>query len=387
MNKILIHFYSIPLSLIYILSLLAFLSALVLLLLGQLVTSFRVGMADPIWPTEPWYLFINYRLDFGYFIEHMHRIIGFVVGGLVALLTIIIWYTEQRSIYRWTGFLGLIISFYGFGNFHRELISQRDLTPAETLIPFRSMGITVVGFCILYSITINSLTAGCRYSILRLIGISALLAIMIQGLLGGFRVFFNELFGTDLAIIHGIFAHVVLGILSFLVALTHPMLTNSLCTYSTRNQCSPLLVKVSIFCTISLYIQVIFGVLVRHDPIPLTQKLHFLTAFLVSFFLFWLLFIIYSSPSVRLFLDNRLLVVLIFLLICQLVLGVEAWMEKFGSYTLPELVPVTKWNATVRTLHSLIGSVILAKIVMITVWLYSIAHPFYSSQVQVKDQV
>ena len=30
----------------------------VLLVLGQLVTSFRAGMADPIWPTEPWYLFV-----------------------------------------------------------------------------------------------------------------------------------------------------------------------------------------------------------------------------------------------------------------------------------------------------------------------------------------
>ena len=36
---------------------LTFIATLGLLVLGQLVTSFRAGMADPIWPTEPWYLF------------------------------------------------------------------------------------------------------------------------------------------------------------------------------------------------------------------------------------------------------------------------------------------------------------------------------------------
>ena len=29
--------------------------AVVLLALGGFVTSFRVGMADPVWPTVPWY--------------------------------------------------------------------------------------------------------------------------------------------------------------------------------------------------------------------------------------------------------------------------------------------------------------------------------------------
>ena len=45
-------------------------ATLLLLALGQMVTSFRAGMADPVWPTEPWYLFSNYKLDFGYLVEH-----------------------------------------------------------------------------------------------------------------------------------------------------------------------------------------------------------------------------------------------------------------------------------------------------------------------------
>src|SRR5262249_19254806 len=30
--------------------------------LGGFVTSFRVGMADPVWPTEPWYLVVNQKV-------------------------------------------------------------------------------------------------------------------------------------------------------------------------------------------------------------------------------------------------------------------------------------------------------------------------------------
>ena len=69
---------------------------LVLLVLGQFVTSFRAGMADPIWPTEPWYLAENYKLDLGYLIEHTHRIAGFAVGGFVSILALGLWYTEPR---------------------------------------------------------------------------------------------------------------------------------------------------------------------------------------------------------------------------------------------------------------------------------------------------
>src|SRR3954453_10046690 len=75
----------------------------VLLVLGQLVTSFRAGMADPVWPTEPWYLFSNYKLDLGYLIEHSHRIAGFAVGGLVSVLALGVWWTNPGRPGRWVG--------------------------------------------------------------------------------------------------------------------------------------------------------------------------------------------------------------------------------------------------------------------------------------------
>ena len=46
----------------------------VLLGLGTLITTYRVGMVDPIWPTEPWFLISNWREpSAGYLIEHTHH--------------------------------------------------------------------------------------------------------------------------------------------------------------------------------------------------------------------------------------------------------------------------------------------------------------------------
>jgi hypothetical protein len=53
----------------------------------------------------------------------------------------------------------------------------------------------------------------------------------------------------------------------------------------------------------------------------------------------------------------------------QLILGVEAWMAKFGSYTLPELVKITNQYAAIRTAHAFVGGALLATAVAIAVQL------------------
>src|SRR5205807_7140744 len=94
-------------------------AAAALLVLGGFVTSFRAGMADPVWPTEPWYLLSNYKLDLGYLVEHSHRIAAFTVGGLVIVLAFGLWWTEPRAAARWAGAVGLVVLVAGFGEFHR----------------------------------------------------------------------------------------------------------------------------------------------------------------------------------------------------------------------------------------------------------------------------
>lgn len=87
------------------LAVLTVLAALPLVLLGAEVTSKKVGMADPVWPTAPWYLLGNPSLDrgIGFVIEHSHRLAGWTVGFCVLALTVGLWMWEPR---RWLCWLG-----------------------------------------------------------------------------------------------------------------------------------------------------------------------------------------------------------------------------------------------------------------------------------------
>src|SRR5947208_3259855 len=73
------------------------------LLLGSVVTTFQVGMADPEWPTAPWYLAQVHvgPENLGKLIEHTHRAFGSVVGLAVIVLAVWLWLGERRPALRW----------------------------------------------------------------------------------------------------------------------------------------------------------------------------------------------------------------------------------------------------------------------------------------------
>jgi heme A synthase len=186
---------------------------------------------------------------------------------------------------------------------------------------------------------------------------------MIQGLLGGFRVMLNELVGTDLATIHGIFAQIVFCLLVALAILTGRGPVSDI-----PGDESPTLNRRLLALSLVLFGQVILGAFVRHAPTPLTQRLHFLVAFVATGLAIWTLIAIFAQPAAR----RRVRAagwLLGVLLALQLTLGVEAWMAKFGSYTLPELVKITNQYAAIRTAHAFIGSALLATAVAIAVQL------------------
>ena len=335
---------------------------LVLLVLGQFVTSFRAGMADPIWPTEPWYLADNYKLDLGYLIEHTHRIAGFAVGGFVSILALGLWFTEPRTASRWLGLVLLVVLLGAFGQFHRELIVQRDPAVAVQLPngPLAVMGISLLGVLAL-------LTGGWnrRGSRLRLLGIAALIAVMIQGLLGGFRVRLDALFGPELAPIHGIFAQVVFCLLVSLAVLTGR-------SQAGRTSTIPaLLSRLSLALVALLFVQLIWGAMVRHAPNALNQRLHLLTAFLAVGLAVWLIRVGFTTAArPRVAFTGWVLGLLLAL---QVTLGVEAWMGKFGEEAfagkraasrLPEAEQVSEKQAAMRTAHTLAGTGVLATAVV-----------------------
>lgn len=84
------------------------LATFALLFLGSVVTTFRVGMADPIWPTYPWHLLlISWEEPSpGFIVEHAHRAAGYLVGCCVIVLAIGLWRADAR---RWVRVLGWLV--------------------------------------------------------------------------------------------------------------------------------------------------------------------------------------------------------------------------------------------------------------------------------------
>lgn len=323
----------------------------VLLVLGQLVTTFRAGMADPVWPTEPWYLLNNYKLDFGYLVEHTHRIAGFTVGIVATVLVLAVWWAEPRKVARWAGLIGLVVLLGAYGGFHGALIAQKNAKHITWPMPtIAVMGATVAG---LLGIAATGIFAGTRGSWLRLVSTFALIGVMIQGLLGGFRVRLNALLGTDLAAVHGVFAQIVFSMLVAVVVLSARPPARR---WEGPGQRS--VSRLSLLLVALLLVQLVWGALVRHAANPLNQRLHFLTAFLVVAAAVWLIRAGLTDATAR----QRVALAcwaLAGLVALQVGLGVEAWMGKFGRYVLPELEKITPGKAATRTAHTLIGTALL----------------------------
>jgi heme a synthase len=340
---------------LHVLAILTMLLTFVLLALGGLVTTFRVGMADPVWPTVPWYLFfIDWREpSAGFLIEHAHRLAGFSVGGATAVLVIGLWLTDPRRLSRWLGLISLLALLASFGQFHRMMMAQAKA--ATIVLPVNE----IVGMAVSLGVVLLCGLAGMAWRVcgagLRTLGVVVLVAVMLQGLLGGLRVRLNAWAGTDLAAVHGIFAQVVLALMAAIALLTARSSTKAPIDPDERWQCR----RLAGFLTALVFLQLIWGALVRHNPNSVVQRLHLLTAFAVVAAAVWLLKTAFKSATARGRL-NHAGTLLAILLMFQVLLGVEAWMGKFTSGILPELQQITSEMAIVRIAHVLVGTGILA---------------------------
>jgi len=332
--------------------------------LGQIVTTVRAGMADPVWPTEPWYLLSNFKLDFGYLVEHVHRIAGFVLGGVLGVLTIPMWWTDPRKTARWVGVIAVVVLVVGFGEFHNAVMKQNALVKEDAsltsfTVPMVPVAVMAAAVFVLLAVGGGGLIAGVRGSGLRLFTLVVLLAVMTQGILGGARVLLHALVGPELAAIHGGFAQMVFALLIALVVLTarYPRTDISKQARGPVAWLSLILVGV-------LFTQLVLGVLVRHQPTALAQRLHFLTAFVAVAIIVWLLRVGFGNAATRVRVAPAGWVLGV-LVAAQVILGVEAWMGKFSqeawegqqaSSYLPAAQAPTLTQAAIRTTHAFVGT-------------------------------
>ena len=271
-----------------------------LLALGAVVTTFQVGMADPVWPTVPWHLALIdwHEPNPGFVIEHSHRLAGYIVGCCVIVLTV-----------------GLLLS--------------------------------------------------ARRSWLKWLGVAALAGVIAQGLLGGFRVVLHAWLGTKLAVIHGCFAQIVFSLLVSLAVIT----SSHFAAASLPIEEAPRLRLGSLALTALIFLQLVWGALVRHTNGALAQRMHLLTAFAVVAVAVWFAHTALAISAARREL-RRPLIMLGVLLALQIMLGVESWLGKFAGVLLPEMHRPTIGQAATRVAHVLVGSFILATSVVLTVLLH-----------------
>jgi len=277
-----------------------------LLALGAVVTTFRVGMADPVWPTYPWHLLlISYdEPSAGFLIEHTHRLAGYVVGCCAIVLAV---WSSLAARRRWLVWLGWGVLF----------------------------------------------------------------AVSFQGILGGLRVYYNALQGPELAAFHGVLGQLVFSLITAAAVVTSRAFVRE--TALEPGEARGLR-RLCLTLTACVFLQLVWGSLTRHLYLPVAQRLHFLTAFVVLAAVAWFVKVVWDSPAARARLGFAAILLSV-LVAFQITLGVEAWLARFGTGELPELQRVTMGQAAVRTAHVLIGSWLLAISVSCTLLVGRVREP------------
>ncbi len=196
------------------------------------------------------------------------------------------------------------------------------------------------------------------------LGIAALVGVIVQGLLGGFRVVLHVWFGTNLAVIHGCFAQVVFSLFVSL-AVHHLGAIRRLRPLPAED--SPRVRLWSLLLTVLVFLQLIWGALVRHTNGALAQRFHFLTAFAVVAAAVWLAHVVLTksagSRSAGPYFDRAGRSARV----CRSCSASRVGWASSPASCCRRLHKPTIGQAIVRVSHVLIGSFILAASVVLTV--------------------
>lgn len=365
--------------------------ATVLLALGGFVTSFRVGMADKVWPTEPWYLLDKdwSSLEFGFLVEHTHRLAGWIVGLATTVVAFAAWRYAPRGALKWVGLASMFGLLVTYGEFHRGMgkvwneIKQRaeseyNLKPKDADFEAKLGGTHLidgvtawpvgsgVASAVLAAVVLmaGAAAAGTPGGWVRAAAGWALVFVMAQGLLGGFRVLLHAIMGPNLAAVHGMFGQVAFVVIVAVAVFAARRREADALPEKVRGG----FVKLSWALVAVLLVQLGWAVMLRHTGTALSQRLHIITAFLATGLVVWLAAKLVGTPEARPLKGQGFH--LIGILAVQLLLGAEAYIGKFaatGPYMtmLPELRPVTAAQAGIRTAHQLVGAGLLASAVAV----------------------
>ena len=223
-------------------------ATLLLICSGGMVTSKNVGLAVPDWPTTFGYnmfLFPVSKWIGGVFFEHTHRLIASTVGMLMLVLALWIWIRETQGPARWRGVL---------------LIASGVAVLGVRTQPVQILAGILAAVIILFGIWKCYASGGA----LRWLGVIALGAVILQGVLGGLRVVMLK---DEIGIFHACLAQAFLGLI-VLIAIVTTDFWRSLNLNALSIQVSErlwLLKKIAIAAAIMIYVQLALGATMRHQ--------------------------------------------------------------------------------------------------------------------------
>jgi cytochrome c oxidase assembly protein subunit 15 len=160
-------------------------------------------MAVPDWPNTYGYnlfLFPVSQWVGGILYEHTHRLVAAVVGLLTAILAAWLWIRETRGARRWGGLAGIILAVGLLGARHQAVF-----------VALAALAIPVV----IAALWLHFRTPGSR----RWLGIAALAAVILQGVLGGLRVVW---LADEIGVFHGILAQSFLVLIASIGLISAP---------------------------------------------------------------------------------------------------------------------------------------------------------------------
>ncbi len=195
------------------------------------------------------------------------------------------------------------------------------------------------------------------------LGTAAMLGVGIQGLLGGLRVRLDALYGPNLAVVHGCFGQLVFALLTALALCTSRRWSAPVEASAPEETAA---LRHTAFLVVALvFVQLVLGAIYRHRGFTGAVRGHFMVAFAVVAAVVWLVKTAVSDRPADGGLKGmvRLLAVLVGL---QVMFGVEAF---FVKQAMPEWDGSQHWlwrRDLVRSAHVLIGSLILATSVVIS---------------------
>ena len=226
------------------------LATLFLVALGGVVTTKGVGMAVPDWPTtygEHMFLFPPSKWIGGIFDEHFHRLWASLVGIMAAVVA------------GWTWVRGTSgrVRFYGVG----AVVVALGLMGVRKPTMFVVMAILCVGLIVFAARRAVQSSA----DRLRWLGVIALAAVIIQGVLGGLRVILAEYgWGTEFGIFHAMLAQFF-----FVFICSLALATSNWWARAGRNQLSAAdcsrLRTMFLATTILIVFQLLLGATMRHQ--------------------------------------------------------------------------------------------------------------------------